>query len=367
MNQKKKVLQFIYSGPGGLGTYWMYWIRGDKEREFEHVVVFTGDQDLYAGYVDFCIMEGIEYFFIRKGKGFDWSTYSKIGKILRDQRPDYILLHQPSLVFPVWKYSFLRKTTYFSIEHTPADAKKLSDKLFSTLALLISKKCIFFYNSQPREMLGPLSSLFKNKISIINKGIDSIKYRPSDRSKGSDVIRIGMQGRLEEGKDHATLIRAFAIVCSTHSNSKLELEIAGVWHLKSNLEHLANDLGIRDRIIFCGWLSGDRQLKFLQEIDIYVHATFGETVCYAIMEAQACGCPIIASNVRGVKEVIEDGVDGLLFEPSNHKSLANCLAVMISDSALRKKFALRSRLLVLDKYSDHGMFKTYRKLFDAEK
>jgi glycosyltransferase involved in cell wall biosynthesis len=97
----------------------------------------------------------------------------------------------------------------------------------------------------------------------------------------------------------------------------------------------------------------------LQSLDIYVHATQGETMCYAIMEAQACGLPVVGSDVRGVHEAIEEGSTGLLFQRRNAHALAGLLQRLINTPDLRERLGQAARADVVAKANRHPTAEAY--------
>jgi glycosyltransferase involved in cell wall biosynthesis len=97
----------------------------------------------------------------------------------------------------------------------------------------------------------------------------------------------------------------------------------------------------------------------LQSLDIYVHATHGETMCYAIMEAQACGLPVIGSDVRGVRDAIEEGTTGLLFPHENAQALARLLQQLSNAPDLRDHLGQSAREDVVNRANRHPTAEAY--------
>jgi glycosyltransferase involved in cell wall biosynthesis len=97
----------------------------------------------------------------------------------------------------------------------------------------------------------------------------------------------------------------------------------------------------------------------LQGLDIYVHATHGETMCFAIMEAQACGLPVIGSDVRGVRDAIEEGSTGLLFPHENAEALARLLHRLSNASDLRERLGQAARADAVDKANQQPTAEAY--------
>jgi glycosyltransferase involved in cell wall biosynthesis len=94
-------------------------------------------------------------------------------------------------------------------------------------------------------------------------------------------------------------------------------------------------------------------------LDVYVHASTGETVCYAIMEAQAAGLPIVASDVDGINNVIHDRVNGFLYPSGDFRALARVLEALINDRASRAEYGRISRTLMEDLARRSNMAEEY--------
>jgi len=111
-----------------------------------------------------------------------------------------------------------------------------------------------------------------------------------------------MQSRLSETKDHTTLLDAFALVLKSMNAAVVKLYIAGDGVCRSSLEKQTQNLNISHAVEFTGMLEETDLPQFINSLNIYVHATLGETMSTAIMQVMACRLPIIASDVLGVKK-----------------------------------------------------------------
>jgi len=144
--------------------------------------------------------------------------------------------------------------------------------------------------------------------------------------------RIVTVGRLEEVKGHRYLIEAFAGI----QNKDWELCIVGSGSLRSELESLANSLGVSDTIIFHGHLS-DFRLQ-MSEAQIFVLPSLKEGFPNALIEAMSVPLACIASNTfNGHHEIIAHGENGLLVQPGNVEELTRALEYLIENKQVREK------------------------------
>jgi len=147
----------------------------------------------------------------------------------------------------------------------------------------------------------------------------------------SGDIRIGAAGRLVPIKGYDTLIAAFARLAPRHP--ALRLEIAGDGPTRSALEAQAADLGVAQRVKFPGWTND--LPESMSRWSAFVQPSHEEALGITVLQAMACGLPVVASNVGGLPEIVEDGRTGLLVPPGDVDALASALDRLLSEPALR--------------------------------
>ncbi len=151
-----------------------------------------------------------------------------------------------------------------------------------------------------------------------------------------DVL-CGIAARLTAVKDVPTLLRA-AQQAVRHC-PQLKIVIAGDGEDRESLESLADTLGIRDHVLFLGWI--DNIHEFFAAMDINVICSLSETFPYVILEGIQERCATITSDVGGMPELIDDGVNGYIFQPGDYRMLAKYLQTLCEDAKLREEFAAR--------------------------
>lgn len=156
-------------------------------------------------------------------------------------------------------------------------------------------------------------------------------------------LRIGFIGGLSEHKGAHVLIEA------AHSlQTTCEMKIYGNYDLYPDYhKKLQRLVGQNSRIQFCGTFPNDQIKSILEDLDVLVvPSLWHENTPLVIYSAQAAGCPVIASNVGGIAEVIEHEVNGLLFEPGNSSELAKALERLSLDRLLLHRlssYAIKSK------------------------
>jgi glycosyltransferase involved in cell wall biosynthesis len=148
-------------------------------------------------------------------------------------------------------------------------------------------------------------------------------------------------GRLEKVKGVEILIYSIPKVLSQFPDT--HLYIAGSGSLNNSLLQLTKDLGIRDHITFLGWISDSEKYSYFKSIDICVVPSMCESFGIVILEAMALGKPVIASNVGGIPDIIENEQNGLLFERGSVDELSEKIVRLLRDKDLYKKISFNSK------------------------
>ncbi len=166
---------------------------------------------------------------------------------------------------------------------------------------------------------------------------------------------IGTAGRLSYEKGHNWLLEAVAYLQKT-KNYSVTLWIAGDGYYRSTLESLTDDLDIRRQIRFLGSLDAKGMIKFWNQIDIFVLPSLIEASPHVLIEAMALGKPIIATDVGGVRALLQDGACGRLVPGQNSHALAVAIMEMLSDPERMKRMAALGRLCFEQKHTPEKAF-----------
>lgn len=199
------------------------------------------------------------------------------------------------------------------------------------------------------------------KIAITPFGVDTMLFYPRPELRDQNILKIGTVKTLAPKYGIDTLIRAFHLLRSTLAKSdpplahRLRLGIAGSGPQQADLQALVNRLELNAMTEFVGQLPHATVPDYLNQLDIYVAASRldSESFGVAVLEASACGLPVVVSRVGGLPEVVTDKISGYLVEKDQIEQFADILLKLVKNKVLRETLGQAGRELVLKNYTWH--------------
>ena len=213
-------------------------------------------------------------------------------------------------------------------------------------------------------------NISKSKIQIIYNGIDIKKFsvKPENSKEkigiGKDEFVVGFVGRLDPVKNVSGLIQSFYKFIQKIPRQYLDktlLLIVGDGEEKEKLTTLVSKLGISGNVIFYGQTS---EIPLcLAAMDVYVQPSLYEGQSNTIIEAMAASLPVISTNVGGTHEIIENEVDGLLFNPNDYLGIANAILRFYNNQLFKKQISENANRKSSSMFDVVNMVSGYEKLF----
>jgi glycosyltransferase involved in cell wall biosynthesis len=251
------------------------------------------------------------------------------------------------------------------------EAHLMSDSGLKTLGTLIhwsiaqamiSKFDVVVVNSTFIQNLIEEQGFFKNNIRVIPNGINSEEFNSiGETDKFRNSFNLVCFGTFSPKKAQDILITAFN---NTSSKDYSHLYLVGKENnFRKICEKLCEGLNLSQKVSFLKPLKRDDLVKLLLSSDIYVQPSLWEGFGIAMLEAMACGKPVITTFVGGQNDFISDGLNGLLVPPSDTDSLAEAIDKLASNQMLRKTMGQNARKISFE-YDWKRIIMMYETLYD---
>ena len=210
-----------------------------------------------------------------------------------------------------------------------------------------------------------LDGIHPGKMHVIPNGVTPLDVDSVDREqvrkqlnlRKGDLFLLSV-GRLAFQKGHDVLIDAIPLLIQHHPH--LTVNICGDGPQQSSLRAQIERLGLSDHGKLLGTWSNVAPLLAIS--DIFILPSRSEGLSRALLEAMAASLPVVATNIRGVDDVVVDGVHGVLVPSENADELARALIYMVDHPDLRKKMGAAARELIMNSYTTDVMFEKYYEL-----
>ena len=195
-----------------------------------------------------------------------------------------------------------------------------------------------------------ISGFIKSNVKrvIIPNGVDINRFKPPKEDPSEPTVLY--IGRLVYRKGIHILLKAFSYVVKEEPDARLV--VAGKGYMEPILRTLASKLGIQESIVFRGYVpESEKPGLYRRASMVVIPSIYGESFGIVALEAIASGRPVIASNTGGLREIIDDGIEGFLVEPSSPQALAEKIILLLQDRGLYRKMSIQARSKAEKKYS----------------
>ncbi len=210
-----------------------------------------------------------------------------------------------------------------------------------------------------------------DKIDIIPNGVRSEEFSAKlpkgfrEKYAHSNEKMVFFVGRLVQEKGVHILIEAMPEILSKYPNTKFV--IAGKGPKEGELKHLASRLGIYERIYFTGFIDDETRNNLYQSCDLAVFPSMYEPFGIVALVAMAAKAPVLVTNVGGMGEIVEDGINGIKVHSGSARELAQGILRVLEDSELRKKIRTNGFKSIKERYNWSGIaqqtMKVYQKVY----
>lgn len=322
---------------------------------------------LNEGELDNAIVYSLDYE-VKKLK--NEKTFKKIGylksiktikSIVKSINPDIVHAHFAS------SYGLLGSLINFK----PYILSVWGTDIYEFPRLNIINKHILKYNlkkadivlSTSKAMAEETSLYTDKKIYITPFGVDVNFFKPFKKEIKKDSIVIGTIKTLEDKYGIDYLIRAFKYVKDYFPDRELKLIIGGDGSKKQYLKNLSKELEIDRYVEFIGYVDQADIVDIFNKFDIAVFPSLKESFGVAAVEAEACGIPVIATNVGGLPEATKEGESSILVNSKNVEELGDAIIELIKNERKRQDMGISAREFVCKELDVNENFKIIKNIY----
>jgi glycosyltransferase involved in cell wall biosynthesis len=309
----------------------------------------------------------LPYSFKISSTPFSFSWNSSISKIFKNELPDIVNGHipVPGITDISARIAFKQKIPFLLTYHNDIMGNNFVIQLLSSLyyttfgytTLQLADKIIATSDSYCKS--SPYLKNYSGKVEIIPPGVDLTRYtikdtnflRPKFGLADSKIILfVGQLNKASHHKGLKYLFEAFKII---QSKMNVILLVVGSGDYISHYKKMTELMKISDKVIFTGYVPNEDLPMYYNESDVFVLPSYSrqEGFGMVLIEAQACGTPLVGSNIGGIPSIIHDGITGLLVPIKNSEKLAEAIAKILSDDELRTKLINSGYQNVRDNYT----------------
>ncbi len=190
-----------------------------------------------------------------------------------------------------------------------------------------------------------------DQLVVHHCGVDPQMFTSKDYSVAAPAgtpLRLLTVARFDPMKGHIILLDAVAQL--RKRGIPVVLDVIGDGPTRSAIEHRIAELDIADSVVLHGSIGQDKIVDFFHAADVFCLPSFGEGVPVVLMEAMACGLPVVTSRIAGIQELVQDQVSGYVVPPGRADLVADAVAALAADPTRRAAFGAAGRATVCEQF-----------------
>ena len=358
-----KITQITYTGFCGLGSVVFSLIAADKYKQYEWQIGFLGEKELDDSYPSRCQTYDVKFATFKSVTGRPYYAWIRLARWLKKTKPDIVVCHAINTILACRWYAWWHRARLIAVEHAPNQLKTRNERIASFLSMLLADRVVVLTEEYQQELRQLHGWWFRSqKVQVIPNGIDTNVFYPrqSLTSSGEGVVlRLGMAARFADSKRQDLLITVLEQLANMKPELSWELYFAGDGTEFEKVKSLAEKSDVGSKIRFEGLLNEDDVAPWLRKLDIYVHATEGETLSTSLLQAMATELPIVSSDIPGVVNLLGDsGQYGICVE-NEATAFAQAILGLIEQQKQSIELGKRARAQVIEVFSNQAMLHSY--------
>lgn len=362
------VTQILYSGLGGHGGVAFALTAGDSHGQWRPSMGFLGIEPLLPDYAALCKAEGFPFRYFPATPRKPWRSWGPLYDWLAESRPDAILLHSVSAVIPCAIHARRRGIPLVVVEHQQNALKTRGEWLASGAAMLLADRVVVLTQDYADALKAGLGKLFlEKKVTVIGNGVDTHLFTPGDhRSEGT--ARLGMAARFSASKRFDHLIDMMLVLGRKAPHVRWQLSLAGSGDRHEEVRREIEKSGLEGKVVLEGMLANRHLADWYRSLDLYVHATDGETLSLSILQAMASHVPVITSDAPGMGGLFDsDECLGILVPQPSGPAFADAVLKARENPDWLQAMAANALARVRGRHSLQAMFSNYASLLEVLK
>ncbi|MBC7767125.1 glycosyltransferase family 4 protein [Arenimonas sp.] len=359
----RKILYCITKGNFGGAQRYVYDLATNLNKVDYEIVVLCGEGEVLPKKLEDSHIRVVRLKSMKRDMSFlnELKSFMELYKIFKQEKPDVIHLNSSKMggsgafigrLAGIKKIIFTAHGFAFNEERSFISKKILL--FFHWVTILLTDTTIIVSDKTMKDI--DYLPFMKDKLVKIYNGIDTgLDYFDQEKARSEIVIRdknINIEnktvllsiGELHKNKGYDLFIPAL---------KKLEKDfvyfIIGDGEERNNLYNLIESNGLRNKVFLLGRI--ENAYQYIKAADIFVLPSRTEAFPYVLLESGLAGACVLASNVGGISEVIEDDYNGILFDVNNEEDMVHKVNMLMESRELRKTFGNRVRDKVMKQFS----------------
>lgn len=267
--------------------------------------------------------------------------HSPLPPLIKTSKPIVLTIHTPMLT----DYRRVKINSIYSL------FSKISAKLVSYPHELKLIKASNIITTVTESVAKELNKYYTNSMNIVvtGNGVDENFFTTKDYKSNDIQKNILFVGRIDREKGLFDLIECAKYIFNIRSD--IHFNLAGNGRDLKKLLRKIKKAKIQDKFIFLGQVEKKHLVKIYQNASIFVLPSYHEGLPGVILEAMSCGLPIIATDVRGNRDIIFQGENGIIVPPRDPKKLAEAITKLLEDKNLSEYLGKNARNTIIQKYT----------------
>jgi glycosyltransferase involved in cell wall biosynthesis len=351
---------------------WLNGIAAHHDRtRFRHIVVSLGHRGELLAELE---KRGVRTFALGATSRARYpAAVARLTRLLRRERVDIVQTHlfEPSVVGLLAAFAArtpVRIVTRHYSDLTTVSGKRVHRWVDRRQALAAHR--VWGVSEAVVRAMVDYEGVPASHITVLHYGyeFDALKpvLSPEERRQvrhelgGDDRTLVVTVGRLDGLKGHRELLRAAPEIVAAHPG--VQFAFVGEGPDQQELEDEARRRGVGDHVTFLGWRPDAWRL--MEAADLVVHPSLSEAFCSVIIEAQALERPLVATDVGGAREQVDDGETGVLVPAGDHTAIRDAVVDLLTRPADAAAMGVEARRRVVEKFSFPRQMARYEALYD---